>query len=378
MNGNLFAKFFTGLTHSKVGRAVCIISIITTMAISAATFTGCGTTEDTSSEVGNEQGDNRTDETNNPEQTGVEDSSVNQIEKGFDYHLSLIDLSKYSSAMQKIFSDDYYVQIIKNNRDANRTKAIPYGALNSLGYSNEDIYRILNDEYFAESFVYIKDNDLYVALNAEHKPSTEVYCGSFLLKYELTDQELYELKKLHRSNFADAGVRDIGGYIEAPLYIQALSQLKTPEVISRAYTTKEALKGSLSSCNDVNDVNYPVFMIYTGKKQYNDVSLTEAGIYSMTLFITNKANAVADATYIDLSSTKDNLSKFNDGIDILNNSISWKAKLNKMNTENTLESSLVPITRLNSNKSLQWSILSSRDDDWNYFQSINYANELNK
>ena len=149
--------------------------------------------------------------------------------------------SKYSQILQNVLTDQYYSSLINDDISYSFKLAfnhpsfqpIPYGFLEDKGFN---ITKIKNDELFCTSEIYSIDNDLYVELKAEIEASTN-YLTNYVLKYSLTDQELSELKKLFTGVDFHLGKAT---YYQAPFFVQELSYLKNPEIISTAYSTISA------------------------------------------------------------------------------------------------------------------------------------------
>ncbi len=369
----------------KTKKAALISTLAVTMAANTAMFVGCKPeVEEPAEQPKNEVVEPTQNPENldpvNPQNPTEQDPVVEEFTS--ESLLTKIDLNQYSPTLQKVLTDEYYKQLRGgfekegNKGDYNQYQAIPYGSLKSLGYSNSDVNNILNDTYSAQSFVYIKDNDLYIALNAEQKPGSEKYYGSFLLKYELTEQELYELKMLHKDY-----AKNTTTLAEAPLFIQALSQLKTPEVLSSAYITQDALDKTLeediddNSYNYYNTIKFPVFLIFNKAEQVENYPLTEGFKGTSTLFIDSSESAMSEnAKMITITRNDTPTSKYINGNFVVTGKLTYRSRLVSLQNSNTLDSQLVPITRFNSDGK----ILMSAVHDLDYFKSINYSAELNK
>lgn len=371
----------------KTKKTALISTLAVTMAANTAMFVGCKPeVEEPAEQPKNEVVEPTQNPENldpvNPQNPTEQDPVVEEFTS--ESLLTKIDLNQYSPTLQKVLTDEYYMNLrdsslVTDEISENQVKAIPYGSLKSLGYSNSDVNNILNDTYSAQSFVYIKDNDLYIALNAEQKPGSEKYYGSFLLKYELTEQELYELKMLHFDLSKGAST-----YREAPLFIQALSQLKTPEVLSSAYITQDALNKTLeediddSSYNYYNTIKFPVFFIFNKAEQVENYPLTEGFKGTSTLFIDSSKSAMSEnAKMITITRNDTPTSKYINGNFVVTGKLTYRSRLVSLQNSNTLESQLVPITRLNSEDKGLASIGRS-NEDIAYLKSINYSAELNK
>ncbi len=152
------------------------------------------------------------------------------------------DYSEFSQAMQNVLTDNNYLGLIAEaekhsslgaySKNNNAYMAIPYQFLTDEGF---DVINISKNNLRARSELFTMGNDLYITLYAEKAASTN-YFANYVLKYELTDQELSDLNRLYSS----ASPVSDATYVQAPFFIQELSKLKTPEVISEAYITPQA------------------------------------------------------------------------------------------------------------------------------------------
>jgi len=185
------------------------------------------------------------------------------------------DYSKYSQILQNVLTDPYYLDLesmeiadkkIGSGRYSfNNPKfmALPYGFLEDEGY---DIEQIKKSNLYAKSEVYVKNNDLFIELRAETKTGANFYkenssyLTNYLIKYTLTDQEMKEVKALHQP--LDPFSKKT--YLQAPMFIQELSYLKNPEIISKAYITESSLDAFEQYCNDKNFVNGSHRITYLG------------------------------------------------------------------------------------------------------------------
>ena len=192
------------------------------------------------------------------------------------------DYSKYSQILKNVLTDPYYLDLesmeiadkkIGSGRYSfNNPKfmALPYGFLEDEGY---DIEQIKKSNLYAKSEVYVKNNDLFIELRAETKTGTNFYkenssyLTNYLIKYTLTDQEMKEVKALHQP--LDPFSKKT--YLQAPMFIQELSYLKTPEIISKAYITKAALDAVEAYCAGRNIVNGSHRITYLGTKQIDEI-----------------------------------------------------------------------------------------------------------
>ena len=202
------------------------------------------------------------------------------------------DYSEFSQAMQNVLTDNHYLGLIAEaekhsslgaySKNNNTYMAIPYQFLTDEGF---DVLNISKNNLRARSELFTIGNDLYITLYAEKAASTN-YFANYVLKYELTNQELSDLNRLYSS----ANPTDNSTYVQAPFFIQELSKLKTPEVISEAYITPQAYERVNADIkNDPafeNGVMNATFMGYKQEQTY--------GFHNYTFLVCeNSSNAKA-------------------------------------------------------------------------------------
>ena len=148
---------------------------------------------------------------------------------------------QYSDILRAVLNDPYYDEVIEEYHNAeegtervNKIFAIPYGYIESIGI---DTTPIKNDEVEAYATTYIKDDEpnyLYVYARVENNDSTPYYT-CYNLKYSITDQEKEEFVMLHED-----------GYIQAPFFVQEISNKKTPVEAKVASLTTERYEAYLN------------------------------------------------------------------------------------------------------------------------------------
>jgi len=155
------------------------------------------------------------------------------------------DYSGFSQILQNVINDAYYANLIVDQQawDGDLTNspayknakynAIPYGFLEDEGF---DVNKIKNNQVISKSDMYSIGNDLYIELRVETKASKNYYTN-YLLKYTLTNQEMSELKVL----FKQIGTGRKKTFTQAPMFVQEMSYLKTPEVVSKAHISVDSI-----------------------------------------------------------------------------------------------------------------------------------------
>ena len=215
---NLLVKLANNLKNaftSKTGKRA--ITSLALAGVLAATMVGCTYTPSTNKPV---DPDNPIVDPINPDNPNPNPDNPDPTEQ-------------YSDILRAVLNDPYYDEVIEEYHNAeegtervNKIFAIPYGYLESIGV---DTTPIKNDEVEAYATTYIKDDEpnyLYVYARVENNDSTPYYT-CYNLKYSISDQNKEEYEMLHK-----------GRYIQAPFFVQELSNQETPVEAKVASLTK--------------------------------------------------------------------------------------------------------------------------------------------
>ena len=155
-----------------------------------------------------------------------------------------IDMSQYSQLLQNVLNNEYYDSLlirteISGEYDLYETgdfKPHPYAFLEDEGF---DVESIKNGELDAYTMSYVLDeepNNLYLYTRVADKTNT--YYNTYLLKYELTDQEMDDYQLMHAANDGNARY-----FLQSVFMNNEISKIKTPEIIQNLKITFEALNG---------------------------------------------------------------------------------------------------------------------------------------
>lgn len=183
------------------------------------------------------------------------------------------DKNKYSSILQTLFSNDYYVKLAYQVMDESRTLTkemlpIPYNFLREKG-KNVDAYLDGTLNAFASSYMYADDlNNLYVSVKAENLSTSTYgnYYTNYVLKYKLTDQESEEYIYLCKDES-----------LQGLLFIQELDIQKKPEILTEVNIAKYSYDRA------VEDV--PSIVKNLSKYDKVEIDFGEASIDNITLLI---------------------------------------------------------------------------------------------
>lgn len=236
---------------------------------------------------------------------------------------------EYTEALQYVLNNpEYNALIAQVKREASINNAPhsetwssskashrPYGFFEKQGF---DIDALKNGSLEAFGAAFTKQdepNNLYVCASAEKAASTP-YLTQYILKYELTDQEMKEYKWLNSEC-----------YMQAMFMVDAYSQFKTPEIVNeskittRAYyglfdsLSKKSLTKTLLNGQGLNEIVMLNFSEQEGKAQIlligrssvastiHSSTLNVANISNNAVFIREDANGAYDKCYSPLDFT---------------------------------------------------------------------------
>ena len=164
--------------------------------------------------------------------------------------------SQYSVVLQNLLEDEYYDDLIARAKSDNSLYntgyfyPLPYSFLEDEGYDIEQIKQgTLKSQISA--YTYKDDaNSLYMAVGVETKASKPYYT-QYILKYNLTQQEMADYKMLHA-----------GYYIQAVFINDAISEYKTPTIVVKNKITVEAYDAILDELDEYSNIN----KIFANKK----------------------------------------------------------------------------------------------------------------
>ena len=228
---NLFKRLIARFHNTKIAQKLTSLAITSSLVLSLAACDSTNMPDDTNTKDPNnsisdvQNGNNVNNNTNNNQNNSNSD----------------VDVSGYSEILQHLLTDPYYTNLVRTaNREIyfkNAFASIPYSFLEDEGH---DIQAIKNDELDCIYSSYVLDNEpnnLYMMFGVETKGSVPYYT-QYILRYTLSDEEMEDYQMLHN-----------GRYIQAALLNQAISDLKTPTIISESKITVEAYTNLLKSIN---------------------------------------------------------------------------------------------------------------------------------
>ena len=210
-----------------------------------------------------------------------------------------VNVSEYSQILQNVLTDSYYNNLISsaqsraaggdyNYEIENKYESIPYGFLEDQGY---DVEKIKNNELACETDVFVIDNDLYIACRVETKSAMD-YFTHYVIRYELTKQELSDLNLTHKE-ISDGGNLCRTVSYQAPFFIQELSLVKNAEVLSVNYLTKSREESAEERVESVGKKYPEIDMSAYGSvnavslKRWVETELSDKVISNQYLFYNN-------------------------------------------------------------------------------------------
>lgn len=269
---------------AKFSKRIIALIIVCVTAFSILFSTGCnnnanqngsGATIESSGNNGETQNNNGENQNNNGENQNNDGENQNNNDSKY---------ANYSQILRNILEDKNYIYTALIGADLTASQidyaynnpeyqAIPYGFLENEGF---DITKIKNKELYCYSELYSIENDLFIELKVEVKASTN-YLNCYLLKYTLTNQELNEIQKLFKEISSNMGLKT---YYQAPFFVQELSYLKAPEIVSLAYITKRTNDGAIAYFNKKKFVANLHKALYLGS-EYVENSQTAYHLYQI-------------------------------------------------------------------------------------------------
>lgn len=173
----------------------------------------------------------------------------------------------------------------KNMTNSDNNNCIPFSFLSSAGYSDEDIAKMKNREMYADCTTAIMDNEpnsLYMFVRVVVDDIYDMYT----LKYEMSDKEISEYKKIYPSSqFTNAGL----------VYNDVISAFKEETIVGHYKIAKDVL--DLMAENDLTskrlivygfnpETRYANIYMYETDRGYND-AIFDRDIYFSSSKILN-------------------------------------------------------------------------------------------
>ncbi|MBR4999028.1 MAG: hypothetical protein IKY10_04025, partial [Clostridia bacterium] len=169
----------------------------------------------------NSQQDDYNNSSNNSNNSSNNNSTTEQESQYSQMLLNVINDENYNALIQMAMKD-------KSVYNRGEFKPHPYAFLEDEGF---DVNAIVNGDLICVSQAFTIENEpnaLYITTRAETK-SDKPYFTQYILKYNLTKQEMADYKMLHE-----------GFYAQACFLVNEISELHTPEVLSKTNITVHA------------------------------------------------------------------------------------------------------------------------------------------
>lgn len=240
------------LRNSKIAKKIAALTV--SAAIAVCSFAACAPSNSTSqgngtglifdSNKNNNGKDNNKDNTGKTEDTTPSDGDTDDV------------LQPYSNLIKTLFTDSYFKQEMQNFPEEERefekiAKKLnhPYSFFAQQGFDVNEIhagFAEFDKKCVTYSFIYDNEpNNLYMATYVADS-SNQIY-HEYLLKYELTEHEIFDYKFFH--NYANP--------INTSLYIAFFQSMLLNDVIAKTHTPTiiSYQKELVSSHNKVTDCN---------------------------------------------------------------------------------------------------------------------------
>lgn len=242
---SLIARLFARYHNSKVAKSIVGLTVATAVATS---MVACDIDKyfpprpDHSHTEQTQQTDPNETTTQNGTTNTVD--SENNTENPTETENQQPDLSEYSELLQYVLTDSYYTSVISKfasgaiNKDSAYFDPHPYAFLEDEGF---DVNAIRTGHLKCSSRAFVKENEpntLYMYTMVETKASTP-YFTEYMLKYELTEKEMTDYNMMHDNN-----------YLQAAFMNDAVSELKTPTIISQAKCAVDSHESILTHIKD--------------------------------------------------------------------------------------------------------------------------------
>ena len=192
-NINLIKKLCSRFHSAKISQKFLSLVLASATALTISSCSPAPTPDPNDNTVNNGQNNENNNENNNNQNNNQQ----NQI-----------DWSEYSQLLEDLCKDEYYVNLLAQARNGNSAlyetgefDPHPYAFLEDEGF---DVKKIKNGSIEAHSLSYVLDeepNNLYINTRVLQDNS---YWVSYLLKYELTDEEMDDYHMLHDGHFTQS------------------------------------------------------------------------------------------------------------------------------------------------------------------------------
>ena len=216
-NINLIKKLCSRFHSAKISQKILSLVLAGATALTISSCTPLPTpdpNDDITNNENNNQNNNQNNENNNNNQNNENNQNNNQNNNEQNNQQNQIDWSKHSQLLEDLCKNKEYDILIA------QAKQIPNFVNSNIGYFEPHPYAFLEDEGFdveaikkdeieAYTFSYVLDdepNNLYMNTRVLQDNS---YWVSYLLKYELTDEEMDDYHMLHKGNSADYFIQSV-------------------------------------------------------------------------------------------------------------------------------------------------------------------------
>ena len=237
---NLLRKLSTRLHGATINKAIASLLIASSLTLSLAS---CQINVQP-----NGDGSINVDVEKDPVNNNEDDKEINNSDENENENENNFDASVYSELLQNVLNNEQYDALIAQakNTDPAKQPSInafqphPYAFLQSEGFNVESI-KSGNTKAYTMSYILDEEpNNVYMHTRVE-SGSNYVH---YLLKYELTDEEMEDYLLVHRPN------GDMHYFIQSCFMNNEISKSRRPEIIEKSKISKlshDSLTESLDS-----------------------------------------------------------------------------------------------------------------------------------
>lgn len=226
---NLIARLNARFHTAKICKTFAGLAIAGTMLVSTVACSNEGIYNPNNTDTNTQSTGQH--ETTNRETTGAETNRETETDV----------LEQYSELLQNVLTNSTYNSLIAQAESGNfdlyergEFKPHPYAFLEEQGI---DVDAIKNGELDCYTYSYVLDeepNNLYMYTRI----TDDSVVTNYLLKYELTDQEMDDYDLTH-----DDPATIKGYFVQAVFMNNEISKMKTPEIVGTSQMTLEAFEG---------------------------------------------------------------------------------------------------------------------------------------
>lgn len=260
---NLIRRLYARFKNTKVYK--CVIALVLAVVVSTSA-TACLPIEPIETESSQTNESNKNSGTNLLETTHGKPSETTKTTETKQPTQPEIE---YSEILENILNNSTYNQLISaaktnpNIYNEGEFKPHPYTFLQQEGF---DIEKIMNGTHEAYTLSYVKEdepNNLYMFTRVNNNS----YISNYLLKYELTDEEMDDYDLVHDDPSSTSY------FIQSVFMNNEISKLKTPEIVGKSKMSEQAFTNMTETMYGRLDTNQSYMIMTNPNKSDNSFNL---------------------------------------------------------------------------------------------------------